>query len=69
VHSKLGPAWSELKADWQAAMDEILGEAGLVQPKPSSYVPAGRVGIHSEHMGHMLAEMQYLQRAYPGGVW
>jgi ring-1,2-phenylacetyl-CoA epoxidase subunit PaaC len=69
VSSKLGPAWSELKADWQAAMDEILGEAGLAQPKVSPYVPAGRVGIHSEHMGHMLAEMQYLQRAYPNGVW
>jgi len=69
VGSKLGPAWSELKAGWQAAMDEILGEAGLAQPKASAYVPAGRVGIHSEHMGHMLAEMQYLQRAYPGGVW
>jgi ring-1,2-phenylacetyl-CoA epoxidase subunit PaaC len=69
VGSKLGPAWSELKADWQAAMDEILGEAGHAQPKASAYVPAGRVGIHSEHMGHMLAEMQYLQRAYPNGVW
>jgi ring-1,2-phenylacetyl-CoA epoxidase subunit PaaC len=32
-------------------------------------VSSGRRGIHSEHMGHMLAELQYLQRAYPGGKW
>jgi len=69
VQSGLGPAWSELKAEWQQAMDAVLDEAGLAQPKPSAYVSAGRQGVHSEHMGHMLAEMQYLQRAYPGGVW
>jgi len=67
--SGLGPAWSSLHADWQAAMEEILSEATLAAPKPSRYVPSGHLGIHSEHMGHMLAEMQYLQRAYPGGVW
>lgn len=69
VHSGLGPAWSELKTEWQQAMDAVLDEAGLARPKPSAYVSAGRQGVHSEHMGHMLAEMQYLQRAYPGGVW
>jgi ring-1,2-phenylacetyl-CoA epoxidase subunit PaaC len=31
--------------------------------------PRGIDGIHSEHMGHMLATMQFLQRAYPGGAW
>jgi ring-1,2-phenylacetyl-CoA epoxidase subunit PaaC len=65
----LGPAWSELKADWQAQMAEVLGEAGLAVPKDSAYVSAGRKGVHSEHMGHMLAELQYLQRAFPGGRW
>ena len=29
----------------------------------------GRHGIHTEHLGHMLAEMQFLQRAYPGATW
>jgi len=67
--SSLGPRWSELRADWQAALDEVMAEAGLPAPKASAYVSAGRLGVHSEHMGHMLAEMQYLQRAYPGGVW
>ncbi|TMH03564.1 MAG: phenylacetate-CoA oxygenase subunit PaaI, partial [Betaproteobacteria bacterium] len=30
---------------------------------------SGRGGVHSEHLGYMLAEMQHLQRAYPGGAW
>ena len=29
----------------------------------------GKTGVHSEHLGYVLAEMQFLQRAYPGGVW
>ncbi|MDC8783743.1 1,2-phenylacetyl-CoA epoxidase subunit PaaC [Roseateles koreensis] len=65
----LGPTWGDLKSDWQAQMDEVLADAQLKPPKPSAYVPAGRLGIHSEHLGHLLAEMQYLQRAYPGGKW
>jgi len=64
-----GPAWSELKTDWQAHMSEVLRDAGLTPPKDSAFVGAGRRGIHSEHMGHLLAELQYLQRAYPGGKW
>ena len=67
--SGLGPAWSSLKPDWNAAMDEVLVEARLARPKDTSHVYAGVRGVHSEHMGHMLATMQSLQRAYPGGVW
>ena len=65
----LGPAWSELKPEWQAHMSEVLADAGLAVPKTSAYVSSGRRGIHSEHMGHLLAELQYLQRAFPGGQW
>lgn len=65
----LGPAWSSLKDDWLAHMGEVLREAGLPLPKDSAYQSAGRRGVHSEHMGHMLATLQYLQRAYPGGRW
>lgn len=69
VASGLGPAWSELQPSWTTVMDEVLAEAGLSPPKASAFMSSGRVGVHSEHMGHMLAEMQYLQRAYPGGAW
>lgn len=69
VAQGLGPAWSELKSDWQAHMAEVLSDAGLDAPKDSAFISAGRRGIHSEYMGHMLAQLQYLQRAFPGGTW
>ena len=69
VETGLGPAWSSLQADWLATMTTVLAEAGLSPPKDSVYQSAGRRGQHSEHMGHLLAQMQYLQRAFPGGKW
>lgn len=67
--SGFGPAASALRADWDAEMAEILAGASLAAPGDSAFRSTGRQGIHSEHMGHLLAEMQYLQRAYPGGAW
>jgi ring-1,2-phenylacetyl-CoA epoxidase subunit PaaC len=49
-------------------MREVLGEAKLTPPAPT-FRSTGKRGRHSEHMGYLLAEMQYLQRAYPGGAW
>ena len=69
VETSLGPAWSSLKADWLATMTEVLADAGLSLPKDSAFKSAGRDGQHSEHMGHLLAQLQYLQRAFPGGKW
>lgn len=65
----LGPAWSSLHEPWLAEMSEVLGEAGLALPEPGKFRSTGKTGRHSEHMGYLLAEMQYLQRAYPGGAW
>jgi ring-1,2-phenylacetyl-CoA epoxidase subunit PaaC len=65
----LGPAASELREPWLAEMREILGEAGLVLPKDAAFRSSGKRGVHSEHMGYILSEMQYLQRAFPRGVW
>ena len=67
--SGLGPAWSELREAWEAEMQSILQAATLAAPAPGRFVPQGKQGRHSEHMGHLLAQMQHLQRAYPGGVW
>ena len=67
--SGLGPRWADLEAPWRQAMSELLAEAGLAQPADAAFRSGGRNGRHSEHMGRLLAEMQYLQRAYPGGVW
>lgn len=67
--ASLGPAWSQLREPWLAEMSEILGEATLAMPGEAAFRSSGKRGLHSEHMGYLLAEMQYLQRSYPGGVW
>ena len=64
-----GPLWSELQAPWQADMALILGEAKQQVPADSAFRSHGKRGKHSEHMGFILTDMQYLQRAFPGGVW
>ena len=69
AESGLGPRWSELEADWRREMDEVLGDAGVAWPSPRAFRSTGKVGVHSEHLGYLLAEMQHLQRAYPGGTW
>jgi ring-1,2-phenylacetyl-CoA epoxidase subunit PaaC len=65
----LGPQWSELQDAWRAEMQQILDEAQLQAPSTVPFLSTGKTGTHSEHMGFLLAEMQHLQRAYPGGVW
>jgi len=65
----LGPRWSELQPAWRSEMEPVLAEAGLQAPAATAFLSTGKRGLHSEHMGFILAEMQYLQRAYPGGAW
>ncbi|MFL6694120.1 MAG: 1,2-phenylacetyl-CoA epoxidase subunit PaaC [Ramlibacter sp.] len=67
--SGLGPRWGDLSDAWDAGMAELLGEAGLDIPNATPFVSTGKRGVHSEHMGFLLAEMQHLQRSFPGGVW
>ena len=72
VHAErtgLGPSWASLREAWREEMATILGEAGLALPADGAFRSEGKRGRHSEHMGYILAEMQYLQRAYPGGAW
>ena len=65
----LGPLWSELQAPWLAEMQALLDEAGLDVPAESAFRSDGKRGRHSEHMGFILTDMQYLQRTFPGGAW
>jgi ring-1,2-phenylacetyl-CoA epoxidase subunit PaaC len=65
----LGPRFAALREPWLAEMTAVFDEAGLSMPKDSAFRSTGTRGVHSEHMGFILAEMQHLQRAYPGGVW
>ncbi len=67
--SGLGPRWADVQADWSAEVGDVLAEAGLTPPADSAFRSSGKRGVHSEHMGFILAEMQQLQRAFPGGAW
>jgi len=58
-----------LAAPWRATVASVLAEATLTVPTSSFMQRGGRHGVHSEHLGHMLATMQWLQRAYPGAQW
>jgi ring-1,2-phenylacetyl-CoA epoxidase subunit PaaC len=65
----LGPRWSDLREPWLAEMRELLDEAKLPVPPDSAFRSTGKTGVHTEHMGYILSDLQFLQRAYPGGAW
>ena len=59
----------ELKVIWMELVVSIIRDAEIQLPT-SAYAQTGsRKGIHTEHLGHLLAEMQYLPRAYPDAIW
>ncbi|BBV81840.1 phenylacetate-CoA oxygenase subunit PaaC [Enterobacter kobei] len=58
-----------LRQPWESEVYAGLKEASLSVPDEVAYRSGGKKGLHTEHLGPMLAEMQYLQRAYPGQQW
>ena len=58
-----------LKENWTKKIKEVFAEATLTIPENIFMQSGGKVGIHSEHMGFILADLQYVQRAYPGCEW
>ena len=58
-----------LRDAWNAHLDEVLALATLARPRDRWMQTGGRAGRHSEHLGHLLSELQYVQRAYPGAKW
>lgn len=58
-----------LKARWDQLVDEVLGRATLTRPADGPMQRGGRVGRHTEHLGHLLATMQSVARAHPGARW
>ena len=58
-----------LEASWLAAVEAVLQEATLAHPQHAHMQRGGRQGRHGEHLGHLLCEMQFLQRAYPDARW
>jgi len=65
----IGVPCASLEGAWRAAVDPVLAEATLTAPAASPLHSRGKAGVHTEHLGHLLSEMQYLQRAYPGAKW
>jgi ring-1,2-phenylacetyl-CoA epoxidase subunit PaaC len=65
----LGPSRAALAEPWHAEIASVFADAGLSAPAESPFRSTATQGIHTEHMGRLLAEMQHLQRAYPGGAW
>lgn len=63
------PDMGPIKAAFEKTVNAVLSEATLKRPEDGYMATGGRQGVHSEHMGVMLAEMQYLQRTYPGAEW
>lgn len=58
-----------LKAGWDEIVSEALSEATLKKPADGYMHKGGRRGVHTEHLGYILSDLQFLQRAYPGAVW
>ena len=55
--------------DWRRDVDAVFSEAGLAVPDDPYQRAGGRDGYHTEHLGHLLAEMQWMDRAHPGMEW
>jgi ring-1,2-phenylacetyl-CoA epoxidase subunit PaaC len=67
--SGVGVDLAALREPWLEHVGATLEEATLEQPKSGWMQRGGKRGLHSEHLGYLLAEMQFLQRAYPGATW
>jgi ring-1,2-phenylacetyl-CoA epoxidase subunit PaaC len=65
----IGVDVSKLKVAYYEKLESVLNEATIKIPKKQWMQQGGKSGIHTEYLGHLLSEMQYLQRAYPGANW
>ena len=67
--SGVGVDLHRLRDDWLTLVENTLKEATLQRPADGGFVPTGKHGVHSEHLGFLLSEMQSLARAHPGATW
>lgn len=58
-----------IQSRWELKVKEVLASAKLTLPESNYFITGGRNGFHSEHIGYILAEMQYLPNAYPDAIW
>ena len=69
LKSGVCPDLTDLRMQWEQTVHHVLNEATLSTPTNNWKQEGGRKGMHSEHLGYILAEMQYMQRAYPNMEW
>ena len=69
LKEKIGINNKNLKKDWDKLVDETLNKAKLKRPEDGYMMTGSRKGIHTEMLGKILSEMQYLPRAYPDAKW
>jgi len=67
--SSVAPDLQEIRGAWDALVGQTLALGDLDRPEDGYMQKGGKRGIHSEQLGFLLAEMQFLQRAYPGATW
>ena len=60
---------ASLRAPWLKTITAVINEATLSLPKGDWMQQGGRDGRHSEHLGHLLSELQSIQRSFPGATW
>jgi len=64
-----GPHLEIIEAQWRKDVRAVVEEATLKMPDDQWMASGGKAGRHSEHMGYLLAELQHVQRTYPGATW
>ncbi len=65
----IAPTSGDLAGDWARTVDSVFEAATLIRPEDDFQTNGGRIGMHTEYLGHLLAEMQWMQRSYPGLTW
>jgi ring-1,2-phenylacetyl-CoA epoxidase subunit PaaC len=69
VTAGVAPDKELVRSQWVKTVERVLAEATVERPRDRSMQSGGRSGRHSEHLGHLLGEMQVLARAHPRAVW
>lgn len=65
----IAPDIAALESDWRGRVSSVVREATLRLPESHPAMLGGRRGRHTEHLGHLLAEMQIVARSFPGATW
>lgn len=69
VDAGIAPDLAAIQGTWSERVDAVLAEATLARPEDGWMASGGKTGQHGESLGYILADMQFLQRAYPGAEW